>query len=170
MIQAISLATIALLVVIDQLIKIIIEIWLKPIGSFEIIPKIIQMRYVQNTGAAFGMLRDYTNILSIVTAIALVVGLIYLLFKKDKPKILTFSLVLVLSGGLGNLIDRVFRGFVIDFIEPLFVDFAVFNFADSLISVGAVLLLGYMMFDIIAEFRANKVPEQDGLGWDNDND
>jgi signal peptidase II len=60
-----------------------------------------------------------------------------------------------LAGGLGNLIDRIFRGIVVDYIEPLFMNFAVFNFADCLITVGAVVLVIYLLYDIICDSKKN---------------
>ena len=63
------------------------------------------------------------------------------------------SAVLIISGGLGNLIDRIFRGSVIDYIEPLFVNFAVFNFADCLVTVGAAILIVYLIYDLVKSVR-----------------
>ena len=59
--------------------------------------------------------------------------------------------MLVISGGLGNVIDRILYGFVVDFIEPMFIDFAVFNFADCCITVGAFMLIGYEIYELITE-------------------
>ena len=69
-------------------------------------------------------------------------------------------LVLVTAGGIGNVIDRIANGFVVDFIEPLFVDFAVFNFADCCITVGAILMIVYQIYDIIRDSK-NKSKKND---------
>ena len=63
------------------------------------------------------------------------------------------AITLIVSGGLGNLIDRIFRGYVIDYIEPLFVNFAVFNFADILVTVGAAILIVYLIYDTAKESK-----------------
>ena len=64
--------------------------------------------------------------------------------------------ILILSGGAGNLIDRVFRGFVVDYIEPLFINFAVFNFADILVCVGAAVLIVYLLYDMFRDAKRTK--------------
>ena len=69
--------------------------------------------------------------------------------------------MLVISGGLGNVIDRILYGFVVDFIEPLFIDFAVFNFADICITVGAFMLIGYEIYDLVKEKKTKKAAEND---------
>lgn len=62
----------------------------------------------------------------------------------------------MVSGGIGNIIDRIRLKYVVDFIEPLFVDFAVFNFADCLITVGAFTLIGYLIYDMVKEAKQQK--------------
>lgn len=144
------------LVVADQLIKLLVIACLKPIGSLGVINGFLRLNYVENTGAAFGSFSKYTGVLSVVTALAIIIGFYYLLSGKIKFGFEYVCILAVLSGGIGNLIDRVFRGYVIDYIEPLFIDFAVFNFADILVTCGAVLLIGWLIKDIIKEFKKSK--------------
>ena len=73
---------------------------------------------------------------------------------------INICLLLVVAGGIGNVIDRIMYGYVVDFIEPLFVDFAVFNFADCCITVGAFMLIGYEIYEIINE-RKKKAENND---------
>lgn len=160
MFQAISLVIIAFLTAIDQLTKYLIVNTVKVNGPTEIIPGFIQFRYTENTGAAFSSFSDNTTILSIVTIIVIVACLIALLSKKIKSKFMNVCLLLVVSGGIGNVIDRVCLGYVVDFIEPLFVDFAVFNFADCCITIGAILMIAYQIYELVRE-RKNKTKDND---------
>lgn len=157
MLQALTVIIIALLVAVDQIIKLIVLKYLEPVESVTVIKNFLSLTYVENTGAAFGSFSEYTDLLSIFTAIVLVVGLIYLLTGKIKSKIIYATATMILAGGMGNLIDRLFRGFVVDYIEPLFVNFAVFNFADILVTVGASILIVYMIYDIIKDNKKNSV-------------
>ena len=138
---AVSLIIAALLVIVDQLIKIIIDLWLVPQGEVVVIDGLFSLAYVENRGAAWGALEGKRWFLIAVAAIAIAI-IIYMLYKgKIKGLCYTVATVMLLAGGLGNLIDRVFRGYVIDYIRTLFIDFPVFNFADILITVGAGFLV-----------------------------
>lgn len=143
---AITLAVVALLTGIDQLTKYLVLTNIKPVNAVPVIDKVIQFRYVENTGAAFSILSDKTWVLSLITGIMIVLAFVYLFLGKADNKLQYVSLVLIISGGIGNLIDRVFRGYVIDFIEYLFMEYAVFNFADILVTIGAVLLVISVLF------------------------
>ena len=146
MFQAVSLAVIALLTVIDRLTKYAAVMTVKVNGPKEFLFGLFQFRYVENTGAAFSLFSDNTKLLSVLTVIILAVCLIILMTRKIKPLFLNICLLLVIAGGLGNVIDRIAYGYVVDFIEPLFIDFAVFNFADCCVVVGVILLLIQMIF------------------------
>lgn len=162
MVQLVSIICIAVLVTADQLIKMIVESRLMPVGSADFIPGIIEFNYTENTGAAFSILESHTEVLSIVTLVIIVAGLVYLLSGKIKSKFLVCSAILVLAGGIGNLIDRIFRGtelfcgYVIDYIKLLFVDFAIFNFADCLVCIGAAMIIGYLIADIFRDSSKKK--------------
>ena len=151
MFQAISLAAIVVLTAVDRLTKYLAVTTVKVNGPKEFLFGLFQFRYVENTGAAFSSFSGNTFILTVVTSIILAGCLILLLSKKIKSKFMNICLLLIISGGLGNLIDRIVYGFVVDFIEPLFIDFAVFNFADCCITVGAFLMIFYEIYEIIQE-------------------
>ncbi len=159
MLQALTIMTIAFLIAIDQIIKFIVLKHLEPIGSITVIDKVLSLTYVENTGAAFGSFSGYTRVLSVFTALVLVVGLIYLLSGKIQSKVVYWGLTLIIAGGAANLIDRVGRHFVIDYIDPLFVKFAVFNFADILVTVGAFIVIIYLLYEIIRDSKSAKVKE-----------
>ena len=144
------------LVGIDQLIKYFVIEYLKPIGVFELIEGFIRLRYVENTGAVFGSFSSHTAVLTVVSIILLIVTVYFLVSQKNKSKLVSFTLLLMIAGGIGNIIDRIRLHFVVDYIEPLFIDFAVFNFADCLITVGAFVLMFYLLVDIIKDEKAKK--------------
>ncbi len=151
MFQAISIAVIAILAVIDRLTKYIAVSTVKTDGPKEFLFGLFQFRYVENTGAAFSSFSDNTEILTVVTVVILIFCLFLLLTRKFKPLFINVCLLLVTAGGIGNVIDRIAYGYVVDFIEPLFIDFAVFNFADCCITVGAFMLIGYEIYELIIE-------------------
>ena len=139
-----------------QLIKFAVLKHLEPIGSITVIDKVLSLTYVENTGAAFGSFSGYTRVLSVFTALVLIVGLIYLLSGRLHSQVVSCGLTLIISGGAANLIDRVGREFVIDYIDPLFIKFAVFNFADILVTVGAFIVIIYLLYDIIKDSKTDK--------------
>lgn len=153
MIQVITLVSVAVLVAIDQIIKLLAIEYLEPIGSLPLIDGFIQLSYVENTGAAFGSFKGQTGLLSGFTLVVIVAGLVYLLSGKLKMGVEYVCVTLMLAGGAGNLVDRVFRGFVVDYIEPLFIDFAIFNFADILVTCSAVVLVIWMFYGIYKEAK-----------------
>ena len=152
----VSLTALVLLTLADQLIKLFIERNLQPVDSAEFINGFIGWRYVRNTGAAFGSFSDSTTLLSVFTGIIIVAGIVLIISRKIKSKYYLTCATMIIAGGLGNLLDRVFRGYVVDFIEVQFTDFAVFNFADILVTVGAFMLIGYLIFETVRDFSKKK--------------
>ena len=128
-------------VFIDQLSKGLINIGMNLNQSIEIIPNFLNLTYVHNTGAAFSIFEG-AKWFFIITAI-IVLNIIYIFFIKDKElknsEIVIYSLLI--SGIIGNLIDRVVFGYVIDFIDVNIFNFAIFNLADSFIVIAVILLL-----------------------------
>lgn len=160
MFQAVSVAVIVILIVIDQLTKYAAVVTVKGKDPIEFLFGLFQFTYVENTGAAFSSFSNSTTLLTVATVIILIGCLILLLTKKIKSKFMNVCLVLVIAGGIGNVIDRIANGYVVDFINPLFVDFAVFNFADCCITVGAILMIGYQIYEIIRDYK-NKSKKND---------
>ncbi len=156
MLQVITLVSITVLVVIDQIIKLLVIKYLEPIGSFPLIDGFIQLNYAENTGAAFGSFGEFTWLLSIFTLAVIIAGLVYLLNGKQRLNVAYVCITLILAGGIGNLIDRVFRGYVVDYIEPLFMRFAIFNFADILVTCSAVVLMVWLIYDIYRDSKKEK--------------
>lgn len=160
MFQAMSLAVIVLLTVIDRVTKYLAVTTVKVSGPKEFLFGLFQFRYVENTGAAFSSFSGNTFILIVVTAVVLAGCIVLLLSRKLNSNFMNVCLLLIVAGGLGNLIDRIMYGYVVDFIEPLFIDFAVFNFADCCITVGAFLMIFYQIYEIICE-QKNKSKQND---------
>lgn len=161
MVALISSVSIVLLVIIDQLIKVFVVEFLKPAGSFMFIKGFLQFTYVENTGAMMGFMKDKTLLMTIMAILVLVLLLVLILTKKIRFGFEYCCIIMIAAGGIGNIIDRIFRGFVVDYIEVLFVDFYVFNFADCLVTVGAFLIVFYEIYDLVKEMKQKKV-ESDG--------
>ena len=132
--------TIAILILcVDQLTKFIIHKNLLLNQSFPVIRGIFHLTLIHNRGAAFGILKNKIPLFIFSSVLAVI--LIYFYLKKDKQKNLsipTLALSLILGGALGNLVDRIFLGYVVDFLD--FRVWPVFNLADSAITIGAILL------------------------------
>ncbi len=158
MVQLICCVLIAAIAVADQLIKVaVLRSGLTQGQVITAIEDILQFRYVENTGAAFSMFSGQTRLLSVFTAVIILAGFVLIFTKRVKSPVALSSLVMLMGGGLGNLIDRVFRNFVVDYIEVLFVDFAVFNFADCFVTVGEFILVGYLLYDIVKDFKKGRL-------------
>ena len=145
----------------DQLTKLLAVKFLMPVHSVRLIPGVLNLTYVENTGAAFGMLKNHRWVFMVTSSLAIVAMGIYLFAKKPEKKILAdLSLAMIISGGIGNMIDRLYLGYVVDFIDvsPLF-EFAVFNGADSFVCVGAALLVLATLLDLKDELKAQKAKE-----------
>ena len=130
----------------DQAIKYLVINNIALTDTIEVIPDVLNIVYVKNTGAAFSILSGRTYILSIVSFVVCVALVWYLIKKKPSSKLLLVSLGMILGGAAGNLIDRVARQFVVDYIEVCFITFPVFNLADMAITIGAALLMIYVIF------------------------
>lgn len=137
-------------ILLDQLIKIIIKSKIFN-SSIILIPHVLNLTYVQNTGAAFGIGSDSTSMFVAVNVV--IIGLItYFIFskKEELSKLILIALHLVLAGGIGNLIDRIARGFVIDYIDisPL-IKYPVFNLADIFVVVGCLIVVISLVKDTV---------------------
>ena len=127
----------AILLLLDQIIKFIVID-----NNFVLIPGFLNLSYTENTGIAFGL--NENNVILIILVNVVILGIIIKFLKENMDKIdmLEFiSLILVIVVGFRNLIDRIFRGHVIDFININLFNFPVFNMADIYITVGAIILL-----------------------------
>jgi len=153
--------SIAALVGIDQLTKYLAQSNL-PGRSITVIKGVIEFTYVRNTGAAFGSFSGNTFVLTVLTGAVIAAGLVLLFLGKFKGKLPCMCAVMILAGGIGNLIDRIANKYVIDFINAVFIDFPVFNFADILVTCGVIIALIYMIYDLVRDYKNNKNRSADG--------
>ncbi len=150
-IKVLSLFLMIALVTADQVIKYFVDTYLKPVGSVPVISKVLQFSYYENDGAMMGMMSGKTLLMTILAVICLGVIALVIFSGKIKFGVDYCCIVLMMSGGLGNIIDRIFRGYVIDYIEVLFVDFYIFNFADCLVTCAAFVMIGNQIYEIYKE-------------------
>ena len=120
-----------------------------------LIDGVLSLGYRGNDGAGFSILSGHTEFLIIFTILA-ILAITYLLIKGTYRSVLTnWGFMLIISGGLGNLIDRLFRnGVVVDFIRFDFINFPVFNIADICVTIGAGLVILYFLIEVIKEYKA----------------
>ena len=150
-----------LLLVADQITKVNAAANLAVNGDIKVWEGVLHFTYVENRGAAFGMMQGGKWFFLIVTAVA-VIGLVWFLFKERKSMhfLMQFSICLLLSGAIGNLIDRVALGYVRDMIYVAAINFPVFNVADMAVCVGCGLLILDVLFFKGKKYLAeDKVPE-----------
>ena len=146
MINIVYAAVAAFILAADQLVKLFITRNFELYECFGSIGRIVDFVHVRNTGAAFSIMSGKVEILSVISIVFCVGVLVYWIKKRPVHPLLCTSLSMLAAGALGNAIDRIFRGYVVDFISLAFVDFPVFNIADMAITVGAVLIIIYVMF------------------------
>ncbi len=143
-------------IVIDQLTKLLAVRYLKNIATKSLIEGVLHLTYVENRGAAFGMLSDSRWVFMTLSTIMIVCLLVFLYGGFSQKKLYTVSVSLIISGGIGNMIDRIALGYVVDFIDFRLINFAVFNGADTLVCVGAALLVLALIVDISKEWKIKK--------------
>lgn len=146
----------ALMVGVDQLTKYLVLQNLDLYQSVPVIDKVLSFTYIQNKGAVFGVMQEMRWLLISFSAVILVVCIGLLIKKSFKSRMMYWALSLVLSGGIGNMIDRIFRGYVVDFIDVQLVDFYIFNVADCCVVVGVFLIFLYFIIDTYKDYRNGK--------------
>lgn len=128
----------AALVALDQVVKFLVRANI-PLGEgVPFLPHILQLTYYQNTGAAFSLLNEHTWVLTLISAAASVLLVVLLVRKTFSHPLAMTTLSLVLAGAVGNLIDRLFMGYVTDMFQTLFMNFPIFNVADICIVCGGI--------------------------------
>lgn len=156
----ISIVIMALIVALDQISKWLVVANIPLHESVDVIPGVFKFTYIRNDGAAFGMLDDARWVFMILSTVAIVGVIAYMFVKKPQSKLLCISLAFMVGGGIGNMIDRICLGYVVDFLD--FCAFPKlwkwnFNIADSFVVVGAGMLMLWMVLDLIREVKEEKV-------------
>ena len=130
--------------------------------SIPLIKGVFSITFVKNTGASFGVFQGGRWFFIAITLLMMgfIVG--YTIKKKEKNKLYLLSASFIVGGGIGNLIDRIITGEVVDFFDFCLINFAIFNVADCFIVVGVILMLIYCLLEEIKEKRAKRDGETDG--------
>ena len=146
-------------VFLDQISKYLIVLNLDLYESVNVIPGVFRFTYIRNEGAAFGSMSDSRWLFMILSVVMIVGILVFIFWKKPKSKLLMSALTMIVAGGIGNMIDRIRLGYVIDFLD--FCAFPnvwkwTFNVADSFVVIGAGIIILWMILDAIKEYKAEK--------------
>ena len=145
---AIDLITIVLLVLLDQFTKHLAVKYLMDKDSIVLIPKVLELTFLKNRGAAFGILQDQ-KVFFVMIAIMILLVIGYVLFQlplEKKYNYLQIILVMIASGAAGNMIDRVVNDYVVDFISFVIINFPIFNVADIYVTVSTFLFIILFLF------------------------
>lgn len=150
----------------DQLTKWLAVTYLKGGDSFPLWEGVLHFTYVENTGAAFGIFKDQRWLFMVVSSVAIVLLIGYYFLGRPHDRLMTVALACVTGGGIGNMIDRILLGYVVDFIDFTLIDFAVFNIADSFVCIGVGLMFLSLLHSARREAReqAQGKHPQDGDG------
>ena len=146
------------IIICDQLTKYFCVSYLKDAAAIQAFPGFLSFHYHENRGAAWGILADQRWVFMVVSSIAIVAIVAYLFLsrKKKDPLLFRISLCFFAGGGIGNMIDRTVMGYVVDFLKFEFIDFPIFNVADSFITVGACLMILNLILDFVKDLRKKK--------------
>ena len=155
--SAIILAGIA----VDQLTKFLAVKFLEPVGSVPIIKDVLHLTFYTNPGAAWGSFADRRYIFMSISTVMIIGLSLYLFSGLAENKKYGISFSLIISGGIGNMIDRIFVGEVVDFIDFTLINFPIFNGADSLVCIGAALLVLLLIIDIVNESKKGEKKRKD---------
>ena len=141
---------IAVLVAADQLVKHWAVTSLEPVGSMDCIrigdTKLVDLTYLENRGAIFGSMAGQRWFLVGFTTLVIILASVGMIMALKRSKFLSFSIMLFVAGGIGNIIDRIRYGYVVDMFEFKFVHFAIFNVADICVTFAFIFIIIYMLF------------------------
>ena len=146
----------AAVLVADQISKLLVLQYLVHVGQVKLIEGVLHLTYVENRGAAFGMLSNSRWVFMVLSCVAIVILIGYLWRYKPASRLLRLSLALIAGGGIGNMIDRTVYGFVVDFIDVAFVWDYVFNVADSAVCIGCGLMVLWFILSEVKEQKEKK--------------
>ena len=164
MLPYLALLLSAVLAFVDQLLKIEMRNWLKSAGEIPLIGEALKLTYLENRGMAFGMMQGQKWLLVWVTAFVLLILSAAIMMGKIRKPATLFTTAVIIGGGVGNLIDRVYRGYVIDYINVSLIDFPIFNFADICVTCGTIVLLILLVIEMVEEEKAGKAAKVENNG------
>jgi signal peptidase II len=152
-------AVILLGIFLDQLTKYLTVKNMELHEEIPVIKNFFSFYHLRNEGAAWGMFDDKRWVFMSISTVAIIGMLIFLFAGFAQNRLYEISLAVIISGGIGNMIDRIALGYVVDMLRATFIDFPVFNVADSFVCIGAALLMLALILDIIKEAKAKKEAE-----------
>ena len=164
MLPYLALLLSAVLAFVDQLLKIEMRNWLKSAGEIPLIGEALKLTYLENRGMAFGMMQGQKWLLVWVTAFVLLILIAAIMMGKIRKPATLFTTAVIIGGCVGNLIDRVYRGYVIDYINVSLIDFPIFNFADICVTCGTIVLLILLVIEMVEEEKAGKAAKVENNG------
>lgn len=164
MLPYLALLLSAVLAFVDQLLKIEMRNWLESAGEIPLIGEALKLTYLENRGMAFGMMQGQKWLLVWVTAFVLLILIAAIMMGKIRKPATLFTTAVIIGGGVGNLIDRVYRGYVIDYINVSLIDFPIFNFADICVTCGTIVLLILLVIEMVEEEKAGKATKVENNG------
>ena len=159
-----------LIVLFDQLTKLIVLSELTKVSTVELFEKVFYFTYCENTGAGFSIFAEHTEVLAIFSAFVIVAMILYVVLKKPQSRMLLTALTFLVGGAIGNLIDRVRLGFVVDFLDFRLIDFPIFNVADCFVTIGTALLIVYIIFIDGKDAKKEKINEDNATEKEQKND
>lgn len=166
----ILISTIIASIGIDQIIKGIVRANMSVGETVPVIEDVFHITYIRNEGAAFGMLADHRWVFMSLSTVAIIAIGVYL-FKFCKETLFTkIGFALIIGGGIGNMIDRISLKYVVDMIDCRFIDFYVFNFADSCVCVGAAMVCIGFILSIYRDYKSKKEGQAEPQPSVSDND
>lgn len=139
-------AGIFIIAILDQAAKLFAAGLLQSVKTVPIWNEVFHLTYVENRGAGWGIFSDHTWLLTLATIIVVIAAVSYMVVKKPKDKLFLTAFTFMIGGAVGNLVDRIRQGFVIDFFDFTLINFPVFNVADCFITVGAAIFVVYVLF------------------------
>ncbi|HHU48419.1 MAG: signal peptidase II [Caldicoprobacterales bacterium] len=145
----------------DQITKYIAVQYLKPLRTVPVLEGIFSLSYVENSGAAFGILQNQRWFLILLPALIIAAIIVYLVIHRNESLLFRICLAVILGGAFGNLIDRIFLGFVVDMFQATFIEFPVFNVADIAVVCGTIVLALLLLLQGKTDIRDNKSGDND---------
>ncbi len=150
------IAIIAGIICLDQVTKWLAVVFLQGEASFPLWREVLHFTYAENTGMAFGMLKDHRWVFMVFSTLAIIALAVYLFRYRPEGRWMQISMAFIIGGGIGNMIDRIFLGYVVDFIDFTLIDFAIFNVADSFVCVGAGIMIVLLLIDLVKEIKLER--------------
>lgn len=155
------IAIIVIVPILSQCIRAAVEANVMPQGTVAVIPNVFNLTYSENRGVAFGLFQDGTLFFAITTSIVIVVFAILLFKNYKKSKLFSVAAALIIGGGLGNLFERIYLGYVVDYLSLSFFP-PICNFADYCITAGTICLIVYLLFfsDFLKDSKKKKTQDE----------